>query len=323
MPTPITNTHLLELFVQNLQRIVVSAVIFAVAAFGVSYMMPKKYTASGLVYANHSNNLKDVALNPAIGAEYQADKLIQLFKSQAMEQRLVREFDLIGYYGLDTSQLNWRQALHQRIQKDFNATRNAFLTVEVTAKATDAEMAANVVNSMITSVDTIRQDILNENLKNYVAHLSEKVDQKEGEVLDKLQAIFEYTAPQSTQNVLSQHKQKAISERQRVASFVQGDAVVAEALANNYSVELERMVDQYYLELGRFNTLKADLHQANQKLQMPFPGVYKIRMAEANYQPSSPKTLLMVLIGAVAGAVCMFLAILIKDRVAQMPGQKA
>lgn len=314
MATRITNAWLFHLFMKHVKTILFTGILFASVAFGVSVLMPKTYVSSGLVYANHSNDMKDVALVRAFGAEYQADKLVQLFRSQAMEQMLISKFDLTTYYEMDTTAINWRRDLQVKIVRDFKAERNEFLTVEISAKSKSPEMAAAVVNTMINYVDTIRRDVFNANLHLYVNELADRVAQKNEEVQLNLNAIFEYTANKPVNNVLRTQKQKAIKERKQHANFVPGDAVVEEALKTNYSVELEQMVDAYYLELGRYNTLKAELNVAQQKLNMPFPGVYKIRMAMPNYSAVSPNKKVIVVLGFILGVFGAFVWLVARVR---------
>lgn len=318
MPTSFTNAWLLQLLVKNLKAMLLLGLLFSVAAAVFSVLKSKTYQSSGLVYANHSNDIKAVAMNPAFGAEYQADKLVQLFHSQSMEDMLVERFDLVNYYELDTQQLNWKGDLRKQINADFKSERTAFLTIEVSAKAKDPELAAEMVNSMINYVDTIRKNVFHQNLHIYVNDLSQKVAVKEKVVAEKLNAIFNYTAPSKSQNLLAKQKQQAISNRREDANFVPGDAVIEEALRDNYSVVLEQMVDAYYLELGRYNELKRDLQTAQQKLSMPFPGVYKIRMAEPNYDPIAPKTVLNVVLGFVLGALLWLAMVVLKVRYNQL-----
>ena len=83
-----------------------------------------------------------------------------------------------------------------------------------------------------------------------------------------------------------------------------GDNLVTEVLKNNYSIEAEKLINNYYHELGVLNEIKQDKGMITQKLTEPLPGVYKINKAFGGGKKTSPSLIKNTLIGLIFG-FCM------------------
>ena len=91
------NKRVLETLFKNRVKILLFSIVFAIIAVGVTFFIPKKYTASGIVFPTNSNSMKDVANSNFFGYEFQADRLIQLFESQKMKETITSaEIQKIG-----------------------------------------------------------------------------------------------------------------------------------------------------------------------------------------------------------------------------------
>jgi uncharacterized protein involved in exopolysaccharide biosynthesis len=306
-----SNQEVIKLLFFNRKQIALFTVLFLLLTLITTFFIPKKYTATGIIYPTKSNSMKDVVNNPVFGYELQADRLLQLLQSQRMQEMVVNKFDLISYYEIDTTLAGEKNSLQKNYLEDFSFQRTKYLSVEISAEMNNPELAANVVNSMINYIDTIRRDIFLENTIIWVNELEQRVTSQELIVDSLLMAVFNSNEPHSN-NSIAKSKSAHINARQKNAIILQGDKIVQNAILTNYSVQLEKLINQYYMELGILNRFQSDLNQGKEKLSLPFPKVYTVTQAEVDDKKTSPSFLKNGIIGLVAGfllSVFFFLGI--------------
>jgi len=297
-----TNIILLKSLYTQKKKILLATVIFALLAIGFTFFIPKKYTALGIVYPTSSNSIKDVVAHPDFGYEIHSDRLIQLFQSRIMQDWVTQNFDLISYYEIDTSNADWVYSLDKKYHHDISFSRNKYLSVEIEVNSKNPQRSADMVNGMIHYVDTIRRDMFLANTTLLVQNLEKQIAQQEDVVNTLLIQIFN-SVPSSERNKLSQNTEIIIQERKNKAIQQLGDETVLNSLKNNYSIAVEKLINDYYHELGILNALKRDLTAANEKINLPFPGIYEVTLAVPDGKKTSPSTLKNGIIGGFAGFI--------------------
>lgn len=134
---------------KNIKTILFITLLFFVASIIITLLIPKKYNAYGVVYPTSSNSIKEVSKNMYFGYEFQADRLIQLFESQKMKDKIIEKYDLINYYELDKDTDDWRYLLNKNYDENIDFKRTKFISVSIEATMKTPEMAANIVNTMM------------------------------------------------------------------------------------------------------------------------------------------------------------------------------
>lgn len=297
-----SNQEVIKLLFFNRKKIAFFTILLFLLSITTTFFIPKEYTAIGIIYPTKSNSMKDVVNSPDFGYELQSDRLIQLLQSQRMQQMVVNNFSLISYFEIDTTEIGAKNTLQKKYSKSFSFDRTKFLSVEISANMKSPELAAKVVNSMISYIDTIRRDIFLENTLIWVNELEQKVIYQERIVDSLLLGVFNSNDLHEG-NSLSKNKSIHIKSRQEDAIILRGDEVIKTALLNNYSIQLEKLINQYYMELGILNRFQSDLNFGKEKLSLPFPKVYTVAKAEVDDKKTSPSFLKNGIIGLVGGFI--------------------
>ena len=295
-----SNRALIKTLFHNRISLLIITTVFFLSALGITAFIPTKYTAIGIVYPTNSNSIKEVVNRPDFGYDIQSERLIQLFESQMMYEKVIDKFDLVTYYEIDTTQNGWRYQLHEMYSKDVSFTRTKFLSVEVSVSVKNSQMGANMVNFLIDYIDTIRENLFLENTKLLVNDFAQKVAFQETIVDSLLIEIFNESNSGSS-NILSENASVHIDERKRKATSLRGDDIINSVLENNYTMRVEKLVNTYYRELGILNTLQRDLINSQEKILLPFPKVYRILSAVDDKKKSSPSFFTNGLIGIICG----------------------
>ena len=306
------NQKLLRTIFLHKKSILLISIMLSLLAIGITSFLDKKYAATGIVYPTKSNQMKNVAGDPDFGYQIHTERLIQIFRSQKMRQEMVRRFDLINYYEIDTLNANWFHTLKHNFEKDVTFTKTEYLSVEIKAEFKDPILAASVVNNMISYVDTIRRNIFLANTQIWVNDLKGKIEPQQKIVDSLLLEVFNSNTP-NAQSTLANNTIASIDNRKKNATTLMGDDVIKAAIEKNYSIKLERLISEYYMELGILNRYQSDLIQGQEKLSLPFPKIFTIMQAEVDNKKIFPSYKNAAVIAFLLGFMLSTLYFSLKD----------
>ena len=296
------NKRVLETLFKNRVKILLFSIVFAIIAVGVTFFIPKKHTASGIVFPTNSNSMKDVANSNFFGYEFQADRLIQLFESQKMKETIIKRYDLINYYEIDTNSKNWRYYLNKYYIEDISFKRTKFISVKLNVIMKSPELASKIANTMMSYIDTIRKEILYENVYALQDDLSHKVYNHQI-IVDSLLFLLSNEKKTIKPNQLAQNIVSKLEENNKNGNLGLGDEIIINAAKNNYTFKTAKAINEYYHQLSILSNLKRELVVLKEKTSVPFPRIYRVQNAIADYKKTSPSFLLNIILGFLIGAI--------------------
>ncbi|MGB0883221.1 MAG: Wzz/FepE/Etk N-terminal domain-containing protein [Flavobacteriales bacterium] len=307
------NTEIIKIVFKKRKNIAFGTLCFGFLMCIITFFIPKTYTSTGIVYPTSSNNIKDVAQSTFFGYEFQADRLIQLFESQNMREKIISTHHLIDYYELDTTALDWKHDLKKAYYEDISFKRTKFISVELSVNTKSADLSSAIATTLINYIDTIRKDILFENVYTLQKNIEQRVLNKQMTVDSLLFDLANASEP-AKPNRLAQNIISNIEENRRNGKFGLGDEIIQNAAANHYTYAISKQINEYYTQAEILSNLKRELVQLNEKTNVPFPRVYKVTMPEADYKKTSPSFLINTLLGLIVGAVMMLFYYIISIR---------
>jgi LPS O-antigen subunit length determinant protein (WzzB/FepE family) len=309
------NQNLIKTLYKSRYKIIITTLVFVIASIVLTMFIPKKYMAYGVVYPTNSNNITEVVKNPDFGFDIHADRLIQLFESQKMKDQIVKEFDLINYYKLDTTKKGWIYSLNENYSKDITFNRTRYLSVAIQANMRNSEMAANIVNRLIELIDNIREDVFKSNQDILIVNFKGKLENQDLKVKKILIELYDNKPSKGTNNKLVENRLKQIDSRTEKGVVVMGDDFVKEVLKSNLSIKKEELLNDYYHELGVLNRLRNEYATIKEKSELPFPSVYKVVAAEADEKKASPSQIVNASIAFIIGLLFSITMVIVPSRV--------
>ncbi len=310
------NINLLKTFYTNRKLFIAVTFIAIIAAIVVTMLTPKRFKSSGTVYPVNSNAYNDIIYNPSFGTENDADKLIQLFESNYVKDRIIKEFDLAKIWEVDTTDPTAQYYLYLNYDSDITFSRTRYLSVKIQAVTQDPELSKNIVNRLIEIIDAEREKILKTNVQLIVNNYQKEYDIKKTKVNNLLDSIY-YLADKGGKNKanpLFKNREMFMEERQKNTHIYPGDEAVKKIGSINQTQEVERLINEYYFMQGRLNFIRGKLDEANTRLNLPIASVYKISWAKANYQKVSPRLSINGIVFIAAGFIITLLLLLAKDQ---------
>lgn len=294
------NSNLVETIFKYWKNHLLVVIFFGAISILVTSTTDKKYSSTGIVYPTKSNEIRNVVEDPGFGYQIHTDRLIQLFESNEMRNEMTKRFDLITYYDLDTLQPSWVNKLRKNFEKDVTINRTEYLSVEIIAQTKSPQLSADLVNNMISYVDTLRRNILLENTEILITDLKPRIIPQQ-RIVDSLLMEITNQEPNTNESQTSKNIQSQIERRKENGTQLQGDDVISTMIENNYSVQLEKLISEYYLQLGILNRYQTDLIKAKEKISLPFPKIYTVMQGIEDHKKTSPSFLIIGLISIASG----------------------
>lgn len=298
------NKQVMNSLFLNRNKIIIVAITFGLLAGLITFFLPKKYTAIGIVYPTNSNNMKEVVDKTYFGYEFQADRLIQLFDSQKMQEMVVARHNLLQYYELDTTSKGWRHDLKEKYSRDIEFKRTKFISVEIKVTTKSPELSSEIATTLMTFIDTIRKDILYENVYSFQENIEQRVAQNQV-IVDSILFELANVSIKAKPNRLALNIISKIEENKRNGVFGLGDEIVENAARNYYTYEISKKINEYYVQSEILSNLKKELVLLKEKTSVPFPKIYKVTYPQPDYKKTSPSYAVNCLLGFLIGLLVM------------------
>ena len=205
--------------------LIASFIAAAVASVILTVLTKPEYESTGIIFPTKTNSPEKLLLEPQFGYDIDADWLMQILKSDIVKDSLVKTFDLVDYFGIDTSKRNWLDELNKKYNKTISFQRTRYMSIEMTARTRDPELSANLVNAVIDKIDGIRERIFKENTRRAVEQYENAFYDKVklvNQLVDSLHALRNENASTSVNLLYQQIKEKQASieaDRERLNSI--------------------------------------------------------------------------------------------------------
>ncbi len=132
-----------------------SAPVFIAPKFESTVIMFPTSTASISKSLLAKNNVAKEDLL-AFGEEEQAEQLIQILNSDQIRSRIVRKYDLMNHYEIDSTDRYKETQLFKEYESNITYKRTEFQSVRVDVLDTDRYLAAQIANDIAALVDSVK-----------------------------------------------------------------------------------------------------------------------------------------------------------------------
>lgn len=169
----------------------VGAVLAAIFS-GPTFITPK-YKAEAEFYPTTINSIGNAFFTDlnqreqdvlAFGEEEQAEYALQLLQSSALLGRVIRNFNLMEHYGIDSSGRQPKTDLHRKFSKNIKFKRTRGLSVKIVVMDEDPKMAADIANGIALIYDTVKTEIQQQVAREALSVVEDEFRKKEKEVWD-------------------------------------------------------------------------------------------------------------------------------------------
>jgi uncharacterized protein involved in exopolysaccharide biosynthesis len=302
--------ELIRFFIRHYKIIGLAIVFSMIVSVIVTLFIPKEYVAYGTMFPTSANSLEITLDNPSFGYDVEADRLIQLLESNQVQDIIIKKFKLIDYYDLDTTEAGWRDELRKNYFEDITYTRTIAMSVVVSARTQDPELSAAIVNTIIDTINPIREKVIKKNFEN--AYLS-----FEKEYLAKKQFIDSLTAKISILRDEVRDPQLILLSNSQTNLNLMAEKKYVNSTA------LELCINEYLFEQSQLNEIAKRYYKAKLAWERPIPSVYVLDRARISNKKVYPSYTMNLLVAGFGALIMSWIILFLIDKVKVVKKQMA
>jgi hypothetical protein len=226
------------------------------------------YESKGIIFPTPTNSPEKILVEPQFGYEVDADWLMQVLRSDIVRDTLNKEFDLISYFELNTSDAGWIDEFRKKYEKMIRFERTRYMSIEISARTYDPELSADIVNTVIERIDGIRESIFKSNTQQSLIHYENAYFNKKDHIdnlVDSIHNLRDYNTAASLQLLYKQIKDKSeevdalrdeLNEMRNSYNFYDLDKHITTLSAN-----LTEAKGTYLTEKGKYEVYNNELSE--------------------------------------------------------------
>lgn len=272
-----------QFFFRNRKQFLVAALVGGILGVGVSFILPKKYLSTAIIYPVNTYSKDQIVTNPQFGYEIEAEQLMQLLESKSMRDRTIEEFDLYSYYELDKNDLRSKAKIDLLYINDISFFRSKYLSIVINVTTKSPELSAKIANFQVKEIDTYRASIFEANRVAELKVAEELLNDTKSEMLALQDSI--YTIKGGDEKLLFNFIENLNNDNYNAEDFVDAPA-------------LEPLINRYIFMNSEYKALNANFIKLKAAMEKKLPSVYVVDSAQPNYKSTSNSKLFSGFIGA-------------------------
>lgn len=247
----------------------------------------------------------------AFGEEEEAENALQLLNSSALQGRIVRNFDLMNHYRIDSK--SPLTDLAKKMAKNIQFKRTRHLAVSITVLDEDPIKSAEIANGIAILYDSVKTEIQKQVSLEALQIVKDEFKNKEAEVWDLRTRLKELgqkgiTNYEEQSRAISEELYKAVSQA-KINSLKKQQNELAK-----YAGEFTYLNETLILELESLSKLRKRFEKAKVDVEKTLPQKFVLTSASPAEKKSYPIRWLIVLVVTVVVTFSSIVVLLINNR---------
>jgi capsular polysaccharide biosynthesis protein len=326
----------LVVFLYKWRRPLLIVLISALAGswfFSLPLFITPKFQSTVIMFPASNSSISQSLLNEqpvkgqditAFGEDDQAEQLLQILNSNKIRDRIVKQFNLMQHYGIDsTSELKFSR-LFKEYDNNITFRRTEFMAVQISVYDKDAQMAADIANTIAALLDSTKNNMIRQrSVKGYqvVKAEYEAVKAEKDKIVDSLITLGKL-------GVNDVEYQSQVLNQQYAITIMNGNRTAQNALQKKLDV-----LGQYggiYLALKNaleFKTeqlilLETKYKQAKVDAEENLPQKFVVSDAFKAEKKSYPIRWLIILVSTLASLFLAVIVIIVQEKISAYNAHK-
>ena len=247
----------------------------------------------------------------AFGEEEEAENALQLLNSSALQGRIVRNFDLMNHYRIDSK--SPLTDLAKKMAKNIQFKRTRHLAVSITVLDEDPIKSAEIANGIAILYDSVKTEIQKQVSLEALQIVKDEFKNKEAEVWDLRTRLKELgqkgiTNYEEQSRAISEELYKAVSQA-KINSLKNQQNELAK-----YAGEFTYLNETLILELESLSKLRKRFEKAKVDVEKTLPQKFVLTSASPAEKKSYPIRWLIVLVVTAVVTFSSIVVLLINNR---------
>lgn len=312
-------------FMQKWKYVLLTITLLAlISSFVFSLFIEDKYESSVILFPSTTSSVSRALLNKEnykekdfleFGEEEEAEQMIQILKSDAIREHIVKKFDLMTHYKINPEDKYKRTKLNKEYDENIDFYRTKFMSVKIEVMDVDRHFAANIANEISRMLDSVKNKMLKK-----VANQAFMIVGDEYRTL-----VSEIDAMEDTLNLLrakgvqDYETQVEVLSDQYGAALVKNNYKAAKTINNRldtlskYGGKYLSLVQQLEYEREKLSDLREVYAEARVNAETELDHKFVVNEAYPAERPSYPIRWLIVLVSTVAAFLFTMIVLILID----------
>jgi capsular polysaccharide biosynthesis protein len=288
--------------------------------FSGPFFIKPKYKSEVIFYPTTINSIGNAMFTDltqrqadplAFGEEEEAENALQLLNSSALQGRIVRNFDLMNHYRIDSK--SPLTDLAKKMAKNIQFKRTRHLAVSITVLDEDPIKSAEIANGIAILYDSVKTEIQKQVSLEALQIVKDEFNNKEAEVWDLRTRLKELgqkgiTNYEEQSRAISEELYKAVSQA-KINSLKKQQNELAK-----YAGEFTYLNETLILELESLSKLRKRFEKAKVDVEKTLPQKFVLTSASPAEKKSYPIRWLIVLVVTAVVTFSSIVVLLINNR---------
>jgi uncharacterized protein involved in exopolysaccharide biosynthesis len=326
----------LVIFLYKWRKPLFIIILVAVAGswfFSLPWFITPKFKSTVIMFPASSSSISKSLLNEqsvkgqditAFGEDDQAEQLLQILNSNKIRDRVMRKFDLMRHYDIDSTSDVKFSNLFKEYDHNITFRRTEFMAVEISVYDKDPQMAADIANTIASLLDSAKNDMMRQrSVKGFRVVESEYNSMKaeQNKIVDSLITI-------GSLGVNDVEYQSQVLNQQFAISIMNGNRTAQAALQKKLDIlgkyggiymalknSLEFKTEQLMLLETKYKQAKVDAEEN-------LPQKFIVSDAYKAERKTYPIRWLIILVSTVAALFISIIVIMIMEKISDYNSHK-
>ncbi len=301
--------------------------------FSSPWFITPKYKSTVIMFPASSSSISKSLLNEqsvkgqditAFGEDDQAEQLLQILNSNKIRDRIMRQFNLMQHYNIDSTSTFKYSNLFKEYDNNITFRRTEFMAVQISVYDADPQIAADIANTIASLLDSVKNDMMRQrSVKGFQVVEAEYRDMKveKDKIVDSLIVL-------GSLGVNDVENQSQVLNQQFAIALMNGNRTAQAALQKKLDVlgkyggiymalknSLEFKTEQLILLETKYKQAKVDAEEN-------LPQKFVVSDAFKAERKSYPIRWLIILVSTVAALFMAIIIIMVMEKISSYNSHK-
>jgi LPS O-antigen subunit length determinant protein (WzzB/FepE family) len=261
-----------------------------------------------------TSDTKDIL---TFGEDEEAERLLQVLSSDQVREHVIQQFSLMQHYKIDTASKFPYTQLMNKYKSNVKFRRTEFLSIEIEVLDEDAQMAADIANSIALYIDSVYYKIKYSRAKEAYSIVENEYNDSRKNIslmtdsLNKIRSFGVNDYESQSEGLNKAYAEALGSGNMKLVNNIQKQLDVMAKYGGIY-VELS---DKLEWEIERNSMLKAKMAAAKVNLESTMSNVFIIDQATKAEKKAVPRRSIIVIMTTLSAFALSLLILLVIDNI--------
>jgi uncharacterized protein involved in exopolysaccharide biosynthesis len=301
--------------------------------FSLPWFITPKFKSTVIMFPASTNSVSKALLTEhnqkgedlmSFGEDEQAEQMMQILNSNKIRDRVIRKFNLMDHYGIDSTAKYKYSLLFDEYERNISFRRTPFMAVQITVFDTDPQLAADIANSIAALLDSTKNDMQRQRAIQGLAIVEEEYRALQTEVSEIVDSLVSL----GSLGVNDVEYQSQVLNQQMAIAIMENNTVAQRALQKRldvlgkYGGVYMSLKNALEFKTEQLTLLQSRLKEAKVDAQENIPQKFIVSDAYKSEKKAYPIHWLIMLVSTISAIFLTIIVIMVIEKISLANSQK-